>query len=179
MAICCPAGGESKLALLAYSPDSSIFDFLGESRSTEPSFLTIAVRSPFTPIEQPRYHPTEQLPPPPALSSPPAPPSGPSQSGGEGDIDADNYFKETFGITFMDLATVQSNLGRRLVNVFYLIFPLDNTVVQQECELFIAFLRHRGREPVIFSNRDPGDWEKFIGSSSEGVVIVRFRPPTT
>ncbi|RJE19657.1 Chromo domain protein [Aspergillus sclerotialis] len=171
MAICYPDGDESKLVLLAYSPDSSIFDFLGESRSTEPSFLTVAVRSPFTPVGQPKYHPTQQLSPPPAMSSPPAPPSAPSQSGGEKSIDADDYFKEKFGVTFADLATVQSNQGKRVANVFYLMFPLDNTVVQQECELFIAFLRNRGREPVIFSNRDPDDWQKFIGSSSEGVVI--------
>lgn len=161
-----------------------MFNFLGESQSTEPSFLTIAVRSALASIEKLGYVPTERLSPPRAMSSPPAPPeppappAPPAQSpGGDGKVDAHALFKETFGVSFPELASVQSNEGRVLVNIFYLMFPLDTVLHQKECEIFMAFLKN-GRDPVIFSNRDPGNWHQFIGTSNNGVVIVCFKSLT-
>lgn len=165
IAICCIE--ELHMSLLAYSPDSSISKSFGDSGCDNTTFVAIAARSALPvmrKLDRPSTRPTLPSSGPVAASPPPPPPP----------LDLDATFKERFGITFRDLATVQGPEGPRLVHIFYLMFPLDDGIIQQECEVIMAFLKSGGRDPVIYSNRQQDDWKKFIRSSSDGVVLVCF-----
>lgn len=166
MAICY-LGNNTSQVLLAYSPESPISDFLGDWRCDRTASLAIALRSALPsirglrpPTHQPIVSPSVAALPP--LPSPVAPPS----------VDIDAMFKHQFGVTFNELATVQGANGPKHVQIFYLMFPLGDEKIEEEYQVVTEFLRHCGDDPVICSNRQQGDWKKFIKSRSDGVVLV-------
>ncbi|OJJ39866.1 hypothetical protein ASPWEDRAFT_169690 [Aspergillus wentii DTO 134E9] len=79
----------------------------------------------------------------------------------------DAFFKENYKVTFEDLATV--NGSDKNAQVFYLMFPLDNEIVQQQYQILVEFLKKHNA--LIYSNHLPDDWEKFRRTASRGVVL--------
>lgn len=174
----------SQDVLLVYSPRSPVSDFLADDRCPDTAFLSIAVRNalaPITRLERGAHVPKpanfcEPVPFPQAPSSPaplgdapPQPQSNPVTEGlSHRDLDA--LFKSQFKITFNELATAHDSRGR-VERVFYLMFPNDSGPVQSEYELVKAFLKSDGRDPTIYTSRDPEDWKKFT-EATRGIVLV-------
>lgn len=179
----------SQDVLLAYSPGSSMFDFLNGPRCPDTAFLSIAVRNVLAPISRlgrrlgggvnPQAAPSQPSP----LQRPPLQPapSRPAPSvreqqvpEGHAQADLDAFFKERFRITFNDLATVhdsKGSIGGRSVRAFYLMCPLDDHSIETEFKPLTSFLKS-GRDLAIYSNRDPEDWTKFIMSCQNGAIMV-------
>jgi hypothetical protein len=85
------------------------------------------------------------------------------------DVNIDVFFKDNFGITFAELATVNSPKNGGPAKACYLKFP---TEAQTEFELLSEFLRKH--EVVIFSSRLPEDWERFAKMVVNGIVLVCY-----
>ena len=176
VAICYPDDTTQEL-VLAYSPNSSMFEFLSDLKGPSTSFLSIALRAPLAPIGRlgRRLNEPVSKPQPGRLqlallqqSLRPAP-------DGHAPPDLDALFKEHFRITFDDLAAVHDPKGRtgtKLERTFYLMFPLDDRTIQEECQCLIMFLKSGGRDLAIYSNRDPEGWTNFIISCQSGVILV-------
>ncbi|KAL1997950.1 hypothetical protein VTN02DRAFT_367 [Thermoascus thermophilus] len=81
-------------------------------------------------------------------------------------IDLDVVFREQYGITFSDLARVNSEKRDNRARIFYLMFPAD---AQGECEIVLRFLKKHN--VITFSNRVAEDWERFAQVVDQGVVL--------
>lgn len=148
---------KSQDVLLAYSPNSSIYDLIRSPNCPDTAFLGITVRNALAaPIRAREIHRKQPVNPPPTLENP----------------NLDAIFEEQFKIKFEDLATVQSPKKVRAEQAFYLMFPVDNEAAQEEFQVVVEFLKYDGRDLAIYSNRDPQDWRKFIGTTQSGVVLV-------
>jgi hypothetical protein len=106
----------------------------------------------------------------PSTSSPDAKMAA-SPDGGQSaiEIDLDLLFREQFGITFDELATVHLSKGKGVAGMAFLMFPAD---VQGELALLSEYLRRH--QVVIFSNRVLEDWERFAKVVTEGIVLVSY-----
>lgn len=178
VAICYPDDTTQEI-VLAYSPNSSMFAFLGDVKCPGTSFLSIALRAPMAPIGRLETHlraSASNLQPAPLqlalLQQPPQP-----VPDGHAPPDLDAMFMEHFRITFDELATVPNpkggkDSGTKRERAFYLMFPLDDRAIQEECRCLITFLKSGGRDLAIYSNRDPQGWTNFIISCQSGVILV-------
>lgn len=81
-------------------------------------------------------------------------------------IDLDATFREQYGITFNDLARMNSERRDNRARIFYLMFPPD---AQGECEVVFEFLKKHN--VITFSNRVAEDWERFAQVVDQGVVL--------
>lgn len=86
-------------------------------------------------------------------------------------FDLDDYFRNVFKMTFDVLAT-NNGVEKERAQVFYLMFPPENTLAQDECGIIVEFLKKHGA--VIFSSRLEEDWERFVRTINRGVVLVCF-----
>jgi chromo domain-containing protein 1 len=94
----------------------------------------------------------------------------PSKPSIENTVDLDAFFREQFGVTYDLLASVNDSKKPTKAEVFYLMFPKESEVVQQEYELMYEYLkRHKA---VTYSSRLPEDWERFARTIQKGVVLV-------
>ncbi|KAJ5820414.1 hypothetical protein N7474_006005 [Penicillium riverlandense] len=75
-------------------------------------------------------------------------------------------FKAEYNITMKDLATVQDS--QRVAKFFYLWFPIHED--DSEYVRMAAFLEENG--VTILSNRNAGDWSKFVHNIKGGSVAV-------
>lgn len=89
-------------------------------------------------------------------------------------FDVDVFFRDVFKMTFDTLATIDG-MEKGKAQVFYLMCPPEDASIQDECGVLIEFLkRHRG---VVFSNRFvEEDWERFVRTVNQGVVVVCSTP---
>lgn len=167
MAICYL--GDDSQVLLAYSPESPVSDLFGDCGCDGTTFLAITLRSALPPVRE-LNRPTRQ-----AIASSPVAASPPvSRSVAPPSVDIHAMFKDQFGITFQELATVQGSMGPQVVQIFYLMFPLDDEKIEEEYQVVTEFLKRCGDDIVIYSNRQQDDWKKFIKSRNDGVVLVCF-----
>ncbi|RHZ72359.1 hypothetical protein CDV55_106049 [Aspergillus turcosus] len=94
----------------------------------------------------------------------------PSKPSIENTVDLDVFFREQFSVTYDLLASVNDAKKPTKAQVFYLMFPAESEVVQQEYELMHEFLkRHKA---VTYSSRLPEDWERFARTIQKGVVLA-------
>lgn len=85
------------------------------------------------------------------------------------DFDLNVFFRDVFKMPFDALSAV--NGARENINVFYLMCPEDDTTVQAERQVIVEFLKKN--ESVIYSNRLEEDWERFVRTLNQGVVLVK------
>lgn len=83
-------------------------------------------------------------------------------------FDVNVFFRDVFKMPFDVLSAV--NGAKENTNVFYLMCPGQDTTVQAEREVILEFLKKN--ESVIYSNRLEEDWERFVRTLSQGVVLV-------
>ncbi|RAL02433.1 putative Chromo domain protein Chp1p [Aspergillus ibericus CBS 121593] len=81
--------------------------------------------------------------------------------------DLKTLFKDTFGVSYGELVKVNAAEKVQVAEAFYLMF--DSETLHQEFLTLEAFLN--GHNPVIYSSRQEGDWEKFARTVSVGVVL--------
>ncbi|KAF7166924.1 hypothetical protein CNMCM6106_002539 [Aspergillus hiratsukae] len=94
----------------------------------------------------------------------------PSKPSIENTVDLDAFFGEQFSVTYDLLASVNDAKKPTKAQVFYLMFPAESEVVQQEYELMHEFLKKHNA--VTYSNRLPEDWERFARTIQKGVVLA-------
>ncbi|PGH18839.1 hypothetical protein AJ79_00252 [Helicocarpus griseus UAMH5409] len=87
-----------------------------------------------------------------------------------GPVDIVSIFREQFGITYHELGVVGSIKKDRSVRSFYLHFPSE---MEDEYQLVMLFLKQY--DAVAFSNRVEGDWQKFVGTATNGTVLFHQR----
>lgn len=83
-------------------------------------------------------------------------------------FDVNVFFRDVFKMPFDVLSAV--NGAKENTNVFYLMCPGQDTTVQAEREVILEFLKKN--ESVIYSSRLEEDWERFVRTLSQGVVLV-------
>lgn len=99
----------------------------------------------------------------------------PSKPSIENTVDLDAFFREQFSVTYDLLASVNDAKKPMKAQVFYLMFPAESEVVQQEYELMHEFLKRHNA--VTYSSRLPEDWERFARTIQKGVVLVSREAP--
>ena len=103
----------------------------------------------------------------------------PPQSGGSlnaESFDIVEFFRDKYGISFKELSSVKTKKGMERVRAFYLYFPSEPEQVNNEFKLIQHFLERHNVKP--FSNRQPDDWERFIGTATSGTILVRLCLPS-
>ncbi|RAK74876.1 putative Chromo domain protein Chp1p [Aspergillus fijiensis CBS 313.89] len=84
------------------------------------------------------------------------------------ELNLKNVFKKQFEVNFATLVKVNAGSKTQLAKVLYLMYPED-PIHAEEFQLLAEFLKHYN--PVIYSSRYEGDWEKFARTVSNGVVF--------
>lgn len=85
------------------------------------------------------------------------------------DFDVNNFFRDVFKMPFDTLSSINGSRGN--IKIFYLMCPEEDTTVQAEREVLVEFLKKN--ESVIFSNRLEEDWDRFVRTLNQGVVLVK------
>ncbi|KAJ5373021.1 Chromo domain/shadow [Penicillium concentricum] len=82
----------------------------------------------------------------------------------------EEFLKKTLKINVEELATIEEGGKPSKAGIFYLHFPSGNEEVQEELQLLKAHLLEY-HEKIVLTSDNPGDWEKFVQNSRQGVAI--------
>lgn len=88
-------------------------------------------------------------------------------------FDIVELFREKYGIGFQELSKVKTKKGAERVRAFYLHFPDKSEGINNEFRLVEHFLERHNIK--AFSNRQSGDWERFVTTATSGTILVRQR----
>lgn len=79
-------------------------------------------------------------------------------------------FMKRCNINVEELATIEEGGKLSQAGIFYLHFPQGNEEIHQELLFLQGVLNHHKK--IVLTSDSPGDWEKFMQNSRQGVAIV-------
>ena len=92
----------------------------------------------------------------------------------EGEEGPNALFRQCFGIEYAALLPGGRSkaIGQSSEDIFFLLFPKDT---KEECGVVTRWLL--SNDAKVLSSFKEGEWDKFVMSTTTGVVLVRNSPP--